>query len=74
MTAPTFMPGQLVEILDAFGKMWPAIADSNIEGTNDPKTGRKVHDFPVVWVKRDGRRIPWPAEDVYAKLDAREQG
>lgn len=47
-----------------------AVAASGLEGTHDinPATGRrrKIHSFPVVWIKRfpDSDPTPWPAEDV----------
>lgn len=50
-------------ITDAFGVEHAAIALSGVEGTH--RDGRKIHDFPIVWVRTvRGSRIPWPREDV----------
>lgn len=65
-------PGDRVRIRDAYGEWHDAIADSSIEGTHHGG-GRKVHDFPVIWVKsrgNDGKmhRMPWPIEYVTPRL------
>lgn len=66
----TIKAGDHVLALTAFGEWKPGVADSEIEGTHKavPEDGRmvKIHDFPVIWVKfePDGRRVPWPAQDV----------
>jgi hypothetical protein len=63
-------PGDRVRIRDAYGHWRDATALSGEEDTHDidPKTGnpRKIHDFPVVWVRTrpGGDPVPWPAEDV----------
>jgi len=56
--------GDRVRVIDAFGKWHRAIAQSGVEGTKHG--GRKVHDFPVIWVELDGYpgRMPWPRESV----------
>jgi hypothetical protein len=55
-----------VKVRDASGVWHPAISVSGVEGTH--RDGRKIHDFPVVWIiwPRDSseRRWPWPAEAV----------
>lgn len=58
-------PGNRVEVLTALGDWKPATALSRIEGTHDyskSRGGRKIHDFPVVWIGFDGnpRPTPWP--------------
>lgn len=57
--------GDRVRVLDAHGQWHEATADSSVEGTRDG-AGRKIHDFPVVWVIVDGHpdRMPWPQEAV----------
>lgn len=57
--------GDRVRVLDAHGHWHAATADSSVEGTRDG-TGRKIHDFPVIWVIVDGHpdRMPWPQEAV----------
>ncbi len=54
--------GDQVTVRDAAGELHRAVADSEIE----PRVmdGRKVHDFPVVWVMLNEARIPWPLEAV----------
>ena len=63
MPEPDYKPGDAVVITDAYGREHLATALTGIEGTH--RDGRKVHDFPVVWV-RTGRseRIPWPVESI----------
>lgn len=52
-----------VQVQDAGGEWLPAEAISEVEPTHID--GRKVHDFPVVWVRfENGGPIPWPAESV----------
>lgn len=54
---------QAVTIVDAFGQEREARTLTGIEGVWED--GRKVHDFPVVWVTTDGEnRLPWPLESV----------
>lgn len=60
--------GDRVRIQDAEGTWRDAVADSGIEGTHHGG-GRKVHDFPVIWVVSIGRdghahRMPWPVDFV----------
>ncbi len=64
MTARDFRPGDPTEIRTAFDVWRPATAHSDTEPTH--RDGKKIHDFPVVWVKVPGRQeaLPWPAEDV----------
>lgn len=67
-------PGDMVEAQEAGGVWLPAIAESGVEGTHvvdynrSPARSRKIHDFPVVWIRwpddRQRRRFPWPAENV----------
>jgi hypothetical protein len=61
----TFAPGQAVLVLDAWGNWLPATTASAVEGTHD-KYGKRIHDFPVVWVLTgdDGESVPWPVEAV----------
>ena len=56
--------GDPVEVRDMHGAWVPAVARSGVEGTH--RDGRKIHDFPVVWVALPGvaEPLPWPAEDV----------
>lgn len=66
-TPPTskIVAGMAVEVREATHGQWiPAEATSGVEGVW--KDGRKVHDFPVVWVEVAGADgpMPWPAEDV----------
>jgi hypothetical protein len=68
--------GDQVQVRDHAGKWHDAVADSPVEGTRTidygrvPARSRKIHDFPVVWVRFPKRgegnriRIPWPAEHV----------
>jgi len=58
--------GAHVEIRTAYDNVKQAVAVSGVEGTH--LEGRKIHDFPVIWVTVDGGNgipIPWPAEDVW---------
>jgi hypothetical protein len=70
--------GDKVRVRDHAGEWHDAVADSPVEGTHTydygrrPARSRKIHDFPVVWVRfrqGKGNRIPWPAEHV-RKADA----
>lgn len=62
-TSPPVSEGDSIVITDAFGVEHAAIALSGVEGTH--RDGRKIHDFPIVWVRTvRGSRIPWPREDV----------
>ena len=59
--------GSHVLAKDAFGKWHRMAAVSGVEPTHE--NGRKIHDFPIVWVTNArlasaGEKIPWPAEDV----------
>lgn len=60
--AYSFRPGQEVRVKDAYGEWLYATALTDVEATHSD--GRKIHDFPVVWVEVHGKRIPWPWEDV----------
>lgn len=60
--------GDRVRIQDADGNWRDAVADSGIEGTHHGG-GRKVHDFPIIWVVAIGRdghahRMPWPVDFI----------
>jgi hypothetical protein len=57
-------PGEVLLVRDAFDSWVPAIATSLVEGAW--KDGKKIHDFPVVWVDVTGADapMPWPLEDV----------
>jgi hypothetical protein len=56
--------GDPIEVRTANGDWVPAVARSEVQGTHEH--GRKVHDFPVIYVALPGRAgpVPWPAEDV----------
>lgn len=56
--------GDPVEYRDAFDVWHRGTAVSDVEPTH--RDGRKVHDFPVIWVTGDGNfdPMPWPVEDV----------
>jgi hypothetical protein len=57
--------GDSVQVRTYDDQWLPARATSGVEGTH--RDGRKVHDFPVVYVTTDGSdgtAVPWPAEDV----------
>lgn len=64
MTAPRIEYGDPVEVRDANGNWFPAVARSEVQGTH--QDGQRVHDFPVVWVALPGTagQVPWPATDV----------
>lgn len=56
-------PGDPIEARDAYSMWLTGVADSGVEPTHDGH--RKIHDFPVIWVRFEGcDRIPWPAKDV----------
>lgn len=46
---PLIQPGESIEIRTAFGAWVEAVATSGVEGTH--RHGKKIHDFPVIWVK-----------------------
>lgn len=56
--------GDPIEVRAAEGTWLPAVARSEVQGTH--QEGRKIHDFPVVWVALPGAPdvLPWPATDV----------
>lgn len=57
--------GDRVEFRDAFDTWHQGVATSDVEGTH--RDGHKVHDFPLIFVLKDGAThepIPWPVEDV----------
>lgn len=56
--------GDAIRIREVDGEWLPAVAHTGIEPTH--RDGRKIHDFPVYWVRVAGRAdpLPWPAEDV----------
>lgn len=58
-------PGDRLIVTVYGGEERPATAASYPEGTHD-EHGRKIHDFPVVYVVLDGHteRDPWPLESV----------
>jgi hypothetical protein len=58
----TVQAGTSVEVRTARGEWLAVPADSSVEGTH--RDGRRIHNFPVVWVVVDGHRIPWPVTDV----------
>ncbi len=57
-------PGDALMVRDATDEWRAATATSGVEGTH--RDGRKVHDFPVVWVSLAGYSgpVPWPVEAV----------
>lgn len=55
-------PGDRPLIRDVLDVWAPAVAASEVEGVW--KDGKKIHDFPVVWVDLPGGRMPWPIEAV----------
>lgn len=59
--------GSALRVRDASGDWLDAVAVSVPEG--EYVDGRKVHDFPVVWVRVMGvdQTIPWPLTDVEAQ-------
>lgn len=63
--------GARVTVVDASGRRHPATTTSGIEGTHHGG-GRKVHDFPVIWVLIDGYSgaMPWPVESVLQQGDS----
>lgn len=50
--------GTDVQVRTAHGDWIAAAPDSRIEGTHPG--GRRIHDFPVAWVRVAGARLPWP--------------
>ena len=54
--------GDLIRVRDAADEWHTARAASSIEPTH--RDGRKIHDFPVVWIDLRGQGIPWPADAV----------
>jgi hypothetical protein len=56
--------GDPVEVRTAFDVWQPAVARSGVEPTH--RDGKKIHDFPVIWVALPGvaEPMPWPATDV----------
>jgi hypothetical protein len=64
MSDPTIRPGIAVEVRDVHDRWLSAVAASNVEGTH--RNGKKIHDFPVVWVDIAGvgDPVPWPADAV----------
>ena len=66
MSAPVDI-GEAVRVRTADDEWLDAVATSRPEGTH--VGGRKVHDFPVVWVRVAGvhQSIPWPLTDVEAQ-------
>jgi len=59
--------GKAVRVRTADDEWLDAVAASRPEGTH--RDGRKVHDFPVVWVRIMGvdQPMPWPLTDVEAR-------
>lgn len=54
---------RVVEVQTADGEWIVAEAVSEVEPMY--VDGRKVHDFPVIWVRfAGGGRMPWPVESV----------
>ena len=66
MSAPTDI-GEAVRVRTASGEWLDAVTGSLPEGQY--MDGRKVHDFPVVWVRIMGvdQPMPWPLTDVQAQ-------
>lgn len=64
VTAPWPRDGDAVEFRDAFDVWHRGVAVSDAEPTH--RDGRKIHDFVVIWVTKDGKfdPMPWPVEDV----------
>jgi hypothetical protein len=64
-----YADGVAVVVTTADGAQLPAVARSPLEQRRDI-SGRRIHDFPVVWVdvlRHDGSgpaRTPWPADAV----------
>lgn len=72
-TSPAIVrPGDVLLVRDVHGGWLPAISASDVEGTH--RDGRKIHDFPVVWVDVTGADgpMPWPLEDVRAPQPVEE--
>lgn len=71
-------PGDRVWVLSATGVEHRAVASSAVETTHTV-LGKKIHDFPVVWVRverEDGgwsSPIPWPAAYVKQTPSTREE-
>ena len=65
MSAPVDI-GESVRVRTAEDEWLDAVTTTTPEGTHID--GRKVHDFPVVWVRLMGvdQQIPWPLTDVEA--------
>lgn len=62
--------GMILVVRTASNEWIPARATSSVEGPY--RNGRKIHDFPVVWVDVAGADapLPWPLEDVRVPVDA----
>jgi hypothetical protein len=62
--AMVIKPGDPLLARNAFDEWVEAVATSAPEGTH--RDGKKIHDFPVVWVRftAKGGSLPWPVEDV----------
>lgn len=62
--AETIQPGSSLLVHNAMGEWLEAIAVTAPEGTHSH--GKRIHDFPIVWVKftTRGPAFPWPLEDV----------
>jgi hypothetical protein len=60
----TSQAGTPVLIRTAFDEWRYAVAVSGIEPTH--RDGRKIHNFPVIWVQMPhlADPLPWPAGDV----------
>jgi len=56
--------GESVRVRTASGEWLDAVTTSRPEGAH--VGGRKVHDFPVVWVRVMGvdQPMPWPLADA----------
>lgn len=65
-------PGDQLLIRDALDVWSPAVAASAIEGVW--KDGKKIHDFPVVWVDLPGGRVPWPLDAIRVASEAPDAG
>lgn len=59
-------PGASLVATTATGEERECIAASGYEGIYHGSSRRKVHDFPVIWVRftTKGDRLPWPVESL----------
>jgi len=68
--------GDLLLVRNAFGEDIRVRAVSCLEPTHS--NGKKIHDFPVVWICRESAwpnppedtTVPWPADEVLEILSS----